>query len=331
MNFKIPLADPPIKSLHHHAFNLSVLLSDEKELPNFYNNFIMLHCTEGFHNGVEIIPSGYDNFCSIERKGFLFRNSIDFFNTNNTLDYIVNMNIEMLKKGYCVEGEFDEFYIPGKSVYQNEHFMHNYLLIGVCEEGQCFYSVGYNILNGGYPKYSEFTISFEDYKNALLLRNASFPDYSDLWRYLFYIKVDTNTVAYEVNTEKIREQLYNYLGVKGYEINHCEGINTISYVADHLDHRMDLRNLRFIMEHAQIMLNRGKYLDENGFIAHDEELIRQLEGVSEIAEKQFMLAIKYSLTRKDSIILQIKDMLYKLVKEEKIAFNSLAKKICDPT
>ena len=335
MNFKIPLADPPIKTLHHHAFNLSVLLSDEKALPSFYNNFIMLSCPENCDGSIETIPSGYREFPHIERRGFLFRNSFDFFDSNNTLDYIVNMNIKMLKSGYCVEGEFDEFYIPGKAVYQQEHFMHNYLLIGVCEKEQYFYSAGYNILNGGYSKYSEFIISFEDYKNALLLRKDSFPDYDDLWRDLFYIKPDTNTIACEINTEIIREQLYNYLGINGYEIRPYEGINTISYIAEYIGQTANIRNieiksLRFIMEHAQIMLNRAKYLDENGFIEHDEELMCQLEIISKIAEKQFMLAIKYSLTRKDSIILQIQDMLYKLVNEETIAFNSLAEKIYDP-
>ena len=171
-------------------------------------------------------------FPHIERRGFLFRNSLGFFDSNDTLDYIVNMNIEMLKKGYCVEGEFEEFYISGKAVYHDEHFMHNYLLIGVCEEGQYFYSAGYNILNGGYSKYSEFTISFEDYKNVLLLRKDSFPDFDEL-RDLYYIKPDEITVACEINTEIIREQLYNYLGINGYEIRPYEGINTISYIAIH--------------------------------------------------------------------------------------------------
>ena len=58
----------------------------------------MLRCPRDCDGYIETVMSNYDRFRCIECKGFMFRNTIDFFNTDNTLDYVVNMNIDMLKR-----------------------------------------------------------------------------------------------------------------------------------------------------------------------------------------------------------------------------------------
>ncbi|MBR6559052.1 MAG: hypothetical protein IKT70_08630, partial [Clostridia bacterium] len=119
-----------------------------------------------------------------------------------------------------------------------------------------------------------------------------------------------------------------YLGINSYNLKPYEGINTISHVAEQLNNgTFDLRNFRFIMEHAQLMLDRVRYLDQNGFIKDGEKLITMIKNTADLSEKQFLLAIKYSLTRKESIIQQIQNMLHVLVEKERTSFTVLAEKI----
>lgn len=328
MNFKVPLADPPIKSLQHHAFYLSMLLNDKRMLTYLYNNFIMLKQLVDFDGRIETEPDDYNEYRYIECKGLVFRNSLNFFDADNAFDYIINLHIQKLKDGYCVEGDFDEFYVPYKDTYNKFHFMHNYFLIGVNEEEEYFYSAGYNNSSGGYSKYSEFIISFDDYKEALKIRRESFPEYDHCWRFINYLKPNFDQCNSEIDTNGIREQLYKYLGINSYNLKPYEGINTISHVAEQLNNgTFDLRNFRFIMEHAQLMLDRVRYLDQNGFIKDGEKLITMIKNTADLSEKQFLLAIKYSLTRKESIIQQIQNMLHVLVEKERTSFTVLAEKI----
>ena len=313
MNIKLPVADPPIKSLNHHAFYLSIILNDERMLPYLYNNFIKLKKLDWFDGRVETEPGIDESYRNIYSKGFTFRNSLDFFDASDSLDYIIELNNKMLKEGYYILGEFDEYYIPHKSAYRRFHFVHNYLIVGVCEEERYYYAMGYNNINGQLSKYGEQKITFEEYKNALAIRKEAYSTDGLYWRSLNYLQYKYPETGCELNPAKIREQLNNFVGSGEYNPEPDEGINMFQYMADHInDHTFDLRNYRMIMEHANIMSDRAKFMNEKGLLNNYNLLSEKLLTVKKTAEILFNLSIKYLIGGNARIIEQIRSTLNKL-------------------
>jgi len=323
MNYKLPLADPPIKAFHHHAFYLSTLLADKSRLPLFYNGYILLRYFENNDIPFDIVP--FPNQTPTGRAPYLeccdftFRNSLDYFDSSDPLEYIVNLNIQMLKKQFCIMGDFDEYFDPNKEVFNKHHFLHNYMLTGVCEEEQFFYSYGYNISNQSYRKYGEFKIKFNEYKNAIDLKPSSFPHFDDLWRELTYVNIKNSNVYIGKNIDiaEIKKQLYMFIYANQ---GTYDGINAILTLTKNLTKRFELQPLRLIMEHAKIMYDRAKYLYDNGFIEYDKELFLMLENVVTIATRQFLLSIKHYLSKDQAIIKNIQQTLYLLVENETKTF-----------
>jgi len=111
--------------------------------------------------------------------------------------------IEMLKmligkKGYITRC-YDEFYIPGKSPYQRERSVHDYILLGYDDSDGVFYSARY-LPNG---RYDILKTKYDDMRRAL---ESFIPDeiFFDIWTY-------RDDAEYLLNVSRVINGLIAYI------------------------------------------------------------------------------------------------------------------------
>ncbi len=314
---KVTVADPPVKAFLDSAYEMSLLLSCPEALFTFYNSNIMLEFSFGYDSRVHI--SGPDSRIW-DRRSFQFRNSYDFFDTDDPLSKIVDINCKMIENGYCVLGDFDEYYVPGKSSFGEKHFSHNYMISGFDRAERYFILHGYNKA-GQHEKYGETKLSFDDYMSAIEIKKDSFPQNEDIWRNLDFQKPDKDNFDRTIDTERIKTELSKYLEPE----SDLKGINTIIFLADTAERGLDLRNIRLLWEHARIMSDRAVFLNGLGWLKDSADAINKLYAVKRFAESLFNLSLLAVLRNRE--MENVKSALIRLSQLEKEAFGSLLSEI----
>ena len=220
----------------------------------------------------------------------------------------------MIEEGYCVLGDFDEYYVPGKSSYREKHFPHNYLICGVDRTQRFFILKGYNKA-GQYEKYGESLLPFDDYIAALKIREESFPFDVDIWRNLEYKKLKYENLDKEADLEMIKNGLTSFLNPK----KETEGLNVFNIIIQIIDEVLDLRNIRLILEHAEVMFERAYFFNNLGLVKNGTEVMEKLDSVKKKAEVLFNLSLlaEYKGKRKD----KVREFLINFVKCEKEALE----------
>ena len=314
---KVTVADPPVKAFLDSAYEMSLLLSCPEAIYTFYNSNIMLEFSFGYDSRIHI--SGPDSRIW-DRRLFQFRNSYDFFYTDDPLSKIVDINCKMIENGYCVLGDFDEYYVPGKSSFGEKHFSHNYMISGFDRIERYFILHGYNKA-GQHEKYGETKLSFDDYMSSIEIKKESFPQNEDIWRNLDFQKPDKDNFDRTVDTERIKAELSKYLEPE----SDLKGVNTIRFIADTADRSLDLRNIRLLREHARIMSDRAVFLNGLGLLKNSADAIDKLYAVKRFSESLFNLSLLAVLRNRE--MENVKSALIRLSQLEKEAFGSLLSEI----
>lgn len=205
---------------------------------------------------------------------------------------LIQKNKQMLEQKFYILGSYDEFYIPGKAAYQNQPFVHGYVIYGYDDQNGVFKSAGY--LAGG--RYKQFDITYEDYYRSVTEGNK--PRLLSL----SYFRINTEYEG-QIDIIKIRENLTDFLDSRGpanAKINEVYGVNAwekfATYIEEAGDNGIDMRYVRAYMEHKGIMDKRLKCLFEHGYL-QDQVLCQTYQKeVFQKATQLFNMCLKYILT-----------------------------------
>lgn len=229
-----------------------------------------------------------------EKDGLTHNESLFFkreeFNQKNP--DIIAKNKEMLEQGRYIIGVYDEFFIPGKGVYQKRHFNHDYVIFGYDDEEGVFKSAAYMADRS----YRFYDITYEDYYNSIAKSEY------DYW--VCYRKIDKSYVP-KVDIVHIKKKLVNYLlsreddNASNRQV--CFGMEAWGKFGEYVqkigDSKLDNRYARLYMEHRNIMVKRMRKLNEMGFF-NDSSLTEEYHrNVYLPAQAVHHLFIKYNLTR----------------------------------
>ncbi len=203
---------------------------------------------------------------------------------------IIELNKSMIDSGHYINGEYNEFYIRQKASYNKRHFEHDYLIFGYDDEKRVFKSAGYL----ADKKYSMFDIDYEDYLRSVINAKTNL-------LFVHYIKYNQN-ISVQLNTEKIKEELNNYLGSKKDVTSPSDNIygisawNRLCEYVDQSNDDLDFRFGRLFAEHKSLMLYRMNKLSELKACNADNLIEQYRETVYSIAQQIHKLFIKYTIS-----------------------------------
>ncbi len=226
---------------------------------------------------------------------------------------------KLLDAGYYVYfGDIDDYYVPGKSWYQERHFRHDGAICGynAFDKTYCIYAYDQHWV---YRKFWTPQKAFERGRQAMFQQG--------IYGNLCAMKPKMDIVAFSSATalQGIREYLdsdmdkYPESGA-----GTVRGIIVHQYIARYIDKlmdglipyiRMDRRVFRLIWEHKRVMLERIIKLEEE--LSLGSEISRSYKLLVEEANTMRMLYAAHHRKRKDAVLPIIREKLIRLMEEER--------------
>ena len=314
--FKLPYnLKPMLRAYQPEAFLCGILFSkDEKYLPYFLSHYIQFIYYDDY--AAYRTRLNYNNYY----ENWMFRNhvlisidymSVPYFIIESERTDFIKIVSDALHDGYYIMGMYDEYYIPKKSAFNKYHLNHDYLIYGVDEEKQEFYSAGY--LQDEF--YSSFTIPFDNYKQSLYTTN---PPYHLFWFLKFHDDIE---LSFDINTAK--QGLWNYLNSykpdnskNTYGIQAIESLIALFEEMKNKQNDVDLRSLFALKEHKQLMRIRLNYMMEKNHIKWDEHILVKYDQMIKQSEMALSLGMKYNITKNQSTVDKICGILHQNMKVE---------------
>lgn len=310
----------PIYSTYNNQGSGSAILATNPSIQNwYYNEVLMLTCTLKFLNGYSSPEITVANSIWNENP-YLKKQLLNTRFLNGYTNYVIH---KLIDEGYYVYfTEFDDYYIKGKSWYQEKHFPHDGCICGYDDENKtyCIYAYDQNWI---YQKFWTPQSSFEEGRKASARVGKI--------GYVCGIRPRLDDVPFSPDAalERIKEYLNPVLepqiDKKGDKF--VSGIIVHDYIADYIEklydgsipyEKTDRRVLRMIWEHKKAMLERIRLIEKNLLLG--DTTSKSYEDVVKEADSARMLYALHHLRRRDSVlpiirkkILSIKSLEYNLL------------------
>lgn len=233
-------------------------------------------------------------------------------------DYFDLFNMDLLhilktaiKNNCYIHGSYNEKYIPNKWAFNNEDYMHDFLIVG-CDDDK-FLSVGY-VADGRFKK---FEIPNENLINSLFGSTG--------------IKINLNLFSYEVgavplpNTKRMIDDLKKYISTANYLDNPTPEANSYGiatnirlkeFFIDEVNKGeiyIDKRYSQVLYEHKWVLAQLvDLFVDEDNKKKYQECANRNLER----AKLVHMLGLKMGYTDNANIINRVADLIDQIISEE---------------
>lgn len=314
---ELPLEkNPPIQSYQDHAFWLSILLGNDPQILPWltmqYTNLIWKKSNQVLSPYIysqwrfgteEILPM--ENFFNVSPAIF----------SRPSFDIVVIVK-DMLDQGLYQLGSFDEYYVPGKSRYQKEHFIHNNLIYGYNDGEGCFLSIGYTESR----KYEPFRLSYSDYVSSMAKASKKLLG-------LLFTRYAPNPVC-RFEPAGYRRILHDYITSRNMDQNENQfGIGCLDLLMQEAgamksagDQDLDIRRYRCLLEHAQMTFRGLELLDQAGIQAD----LNRYAGLVQQSGILMSLCLKYTISRQSEILDRIVRGLRLLMEEERACLEPVA-------
>ena len=324
---ELPISEPILTAYNYQGFDGAVIYNNPSIRNRYINDLIMIQCSTKFLSGYTTPKLNVTN------SSFMFNPYLEikemhmsFFNgyTNRIIHQIIDRGY------YVVCWGIDDFYIEGKSWFQEKHFIHDLMIYGYDDENKTFSMLAYD-KNWKFAPFKAPQKSFEKGRRSAFKQNK--------FGYIWAVKPLQKTV--EIDPVKIHDSIARYLYHVFDDQNPAEkewiwGIDTHIYLCMYLDklmdgsipyERMDSRIFRLIWEYEKLMLERIKTLEDmfdfSGMFSEDyKKIVKYADDIR-------MLYASYHMRRRDSILPKIKKNLENLYKEERVTLKAFNYKLGD--
>ena len=312
---ELPLIDP-IYSTYHHAPG-SAILVDNPSIRNFYLNEVMnLKCNRRFLSGYTT-PS--INVLRVNVTDNPYLESI-YIPMRFLGGYIHPVIRNLIDEGYYVNfNGVDDYYVDGKSWYQERHFNHDGCICGYNQEDKtyCIYSYDKNRL---YRKFWTPQKSFDNGRKSAF-RQGTYGNIRGLKPKSDHVEFSSKQALYNIciyldsNIEKYPEN----------EEGDVYGIVVHDYIAMYVGklydgsiphEKMDRRVFRLIWEHKKAMIERIRLIENE--LSLDNSLSEAYKSVVRESDNCRMLYATHHMKQHNSFlpIIQKKLLALKALEQE---------------
>lgn len=328
MKKKLPIGMPRITCALHHAYPLSILAISDDYLPWFYSHYIQMEYETdhkyrfNFYRYPQYLVS-VSPWLQIQ----MVHHNVVRRAYKNTVDFIK----DAINEDLYVQMDVDEFYIPGKELYNRRHYTRELLVYGYNSQNQTFKTLGFNAEGN----YTSNNVPFRQFEEAHI--NSISRNEQDCRVFMFkYV----DNAHYEFDLDAVLEQLQDYL----YAVNtskrfrsfapvknYAYGLATYRVIQSYLLFRAknvsDINRLIFhtLWEHKKCMQERLNFLEQHGFLSSSFGLQIAYEGVKKETEKLRAMSFKYALTKDTAIVERMIELINIIASEEK----QILERVCD--
>lgn len=303
---ELPLIEP-IYSTYQHQGAAGAVFGANPSIRNWYlEQSIMLSCTEKFLDGYTSPEITVVDSC-FTRNPYLDRQWYGMKYLGGYTRYVIK---NLLEDGFyvCFAG-IDDYYMQGKSFYQERHFKHDGLICGYDQTDKTYCIYAYDS-NWVYRKFWMPLSCFEKGRRSMFNENT--------FGYICGIKPQNVTVPF--STENAISAIGNYLDSTldkaDCKDGYVYGMIVHDYIAKYLDmladgtipyERMDWRVFRLIWEHKRLMNERLCRIENELFCA--PYYSREYEPLVKEADHLRMLYAAHHRKRRDSVLPLLKQKL----------------------
>lgn len=277
----------------------------------YFNNTVQWRCTKKFLEGYTT-PKIHIGVGGIWDIDFLYKSGI---NTRFIKGCLISMIKNMLNEGYYVSlSGVDDFYVKGKSWYQERHFNHTGLIVGYDDDDESFTMAAYD-------ERWIFTV-FKTPQKCIVegveaLRSQGV--------YGGVVAVQAKEDSVKLDVDLIKTMLGKYLSstVANYKLHSDDmvwGLAVYDYICIYLDklidgsiphEKRDRRIFRFIWEHKKCMLQRMRAVEKecefNNDLSDEYENIVTLADQARFIYSKFVIKFSFSnLEKIQAILMQMK-------------------------
>jgi hypothetical protein len=309
----------------HHYLNLSIILAQPYGKDWFMEHFVTVFSVMDKEPWKLYLDFMVHYGGILEQKGFPYQ---DFDSNRRLLEFISG---EIQQRRY-VTIYLDEYYIPGKDVYQKWHFVHNSLIYGYDPQSKTFHGLGFTknqVLKRFSISYDILALAYEMGKQyyqegaawlaqhpdeAIMVSGLKFTDYVLNLKYLI------DTLKDYLKPALVLQQLGLVEAFIGKKIS-STGIGMYDDILVVLRNALmqksilDYRTFHFVYEHKEIIHQRLEWLQQNfrHILPHDiSEQIVEYKTIKSIAATMKNLYIKQALLESNS------QNLYISIKEPRV-------------
>ena len=321
---ELPLLEP-IYSTYHNQGPGSAVLTENPSIRNwFLNQAAILFCNRKFLKGfttpeISVLLSLWSDNPYFHKQ---------WYNVRYLMEQVHYVIKHLLDDGYYVcFNEVDDYYVEGKSWYQEEHFSHDGCICGYDEENETYCIYAYD-RNWVYRKFWTPQKSFHEGLQAQFDKNA--------FGYICGIKPRLEQVEFSstIALDKITQYLDST--IEKYPENGegaVFGIVVHDYIAKYIDklsdgsipyERMDRRIFRLIWEHKKAMLERIRLIESELLL--DNDISESYKKVVQEANDARMLYAAHRMKRRDSVLPVIREKLLHLKSIEQDLLETLLAK-----
>lgn len=317
---ELVIKETPLNGYMEDAYSLTVAITMSSNYEWIYSNYIQLV----FQN-----PIKYDNqpvkFYKVSfRNGHIWdadcpllccdaitRDMVEIA----SLD-VIDFVCKAISKNNYVKLYLDEFYLPYRFSYKEEHYIHESLFWGYDYGKSELYGLAYVTDSTGY-QFKKFSVNMEDVRQAyyavsvksvqqerIMLMSCNREKY-----YEFDINTVKNSIYEYVNSIQTDQK---YSEINNPNVDYIFGISMydalISYYKNDVKSKTVIP-LHIIYEHKKLMLDRIVYMIENQYIKHDPEIIADYKKIIDKAYKCKLLFLKYSYAETESSYKKLKNCI----------------------
>ncbi|AEY67383.1 hypothetical protein [Clostridium sp. BNL1100] len=335
VKMQLKINQPPIVCYLHHAYPLTSAMHHEDFNSWFFSNYIQLEYRRQSKelNFFTYIICGNSVFIPIlDYKildlEFIFKNKIDI------IEFIKNS----IENGYYVTTYTDEFFIPERTAYKNDHFRHDIMIYGFDLNKKIFNVIGYNDKND----YATSSVEFSDFEKAYL---NSINKQNDL---ILFKPKDNRSYepSFTFDIENVKSLLYDYVfsqnsshrlrTIGNPKEDFTYGIEVYNELMDcyrwaiDIDKEVcDIRQPHLLYEHKKTMADRIHYLVAKKYLKREYDFASTYTELKIISLKIRNMIIKYNIVNDKSLINRSIEILQNMFEKEKKTAQDLLEAISD--
>lgn len=329
---ELPLVKPLYSTYHIQGISSAIIQSNPSIKNYFYHSAFNLKCRRNFLAGytspeIGIVCSGYSVNPHLEKL------KIPMWCAKGYLPFLIRSLID--NGYYVVFNGVDDYYMKGKSWYQEKHFSHDGLIVGY-DQGDKTYTIYAYDQNWQYCTFKIPQACFEEGRNAIKKENPNgfimgvkpLPDKVELQPLRVVQKIyeylDSSREKYPLDLEKasLEEKPLAYgIVVQDYICLYLDKLLDESIPHD----RMDRRVFRLIWEHKAVMLERIRACEEH--LQLGDDFGNAYAPLVKKADNMRMMYALYNQRRRDSLLLSIKQGLQEIRMAETTMLREFAHKI----
>lgn len=312
---KLPVTYPMITSWQWHATLFSILSDDENAKKWIFSNYIQLRCyniQEIFTGDDMLLTDMMPGSSSLKQCPYLVYSLLTQEQIESYCGNIIDFIIKSIDLGGYVYGVFDEAKILCDADVDYK-FPHELFIYGYNRDTEEFYVGDFTFQD----HYSYNTVSFSDIERGYEVISASedhmFKDDYKGRRGLYVIIKNSELPAYELDIELVKRSLKEYLNSEDTK-DHFRmyrnrfddtvfGIKVYDKVLAQIDKQLhseepdfDIRALHVMYDHKVLMLERIKYLMNNGYLKYNQNTIDEYATVVRNMLTARNLLVRISIT-----------------------------------